>query len=106
MTAWDQPCDSLPTLSMVPFLMCHTTPLTSRSWVVSSVIASTLPVATPALTAAAAVLAVGVGYHVVSGPDGLTAYEQKQHQTQQLNREMQDLQRENDLLKGHVEIGR
>jgi cell division protein FtsB len=56
-----------------------------------------------ALTAAAAVLAVGVGYHVVSGPDGLTAYEQKQHQTQQLNREMQDLQRENDLLKGHVD---
>ncbi len=45
MTARDQPCDSLPTLSMVPFLMCQTTPLTSRSRVVSSVIASTFPVA-------------------------------------------------------------
>ncbi len=49
MTARDQPCDSLPTASMVPFLMCQTTPLTSRSRVVSSVIASTVPVATPAL---------------------------------------------------------
>ena len=54
------------------------------------------------LTVAAAVLAVGVGYHVISGPDGLTAYEKKQHETQRLNREMQDLQRENDLLKDHV----
>ena len=49
MTARDQPCDSLPTLSIVPFLMCQTTPLTSRTWVVSSVIASTVPVAVPAL---------------------------------------------------------
>jgi cell division protein FtsB len=56
-----------------------------------------------ALTVAAAVLALGVGYHVIFGPDGLTVYEQKQHETQRLNREMQDLQRENDLLKGHVD---
>src|ERR1017187_10754443 len=56
-----------------------------------------------ALTVAAAVLALSVGYHVVFGPDGLTVYEQKQQQTQRLNQEMQDLQRENDLLKGHVD---
>jgi cell division protein FtsB len=56
-----------------------------------------------ALTVAAAVLAAGVGYHVIFGPDGLTVYEEKQHETQQLNREMQDLQRENDLLKDHVD---
>jgi cell division protein FtsB len=56
-----------------------------------------------ALTAAAAALAVGVGYHVIFGPDGLTVYEQKQQQTQRLNQEMQDLQRENDLLQGHVD---
>lgn len=55
------------------------------------------------MTVAAAVLALGVGYHVVCGPDGLTAYEQKQHETRRLNQEMQDLQRENDLLQGHVE---
>ena len=55
------------------------------------------------LAGAAAVLALGGGYHVISGPDGLTAYEQKRQQTQRLNQEMQDLQRENDLLKGHVD---
>ncbi len=49
MTARDQPCDSLPTASIVPFLMCHTTPLTSRNRVVSSVIASTVPVAASTL---------------------------------------------------------
>ena len=54
-------------------------------------------------TVAAAALALSVGYHVIFGANGLTAYEQKQQQTQRLNREMQDLQRENDLLKGHVD---
>lgn len=56
-----------------------------------------------AATVAAAALALGVGYHVIFGANGLTAYEQKRHEKQQLNQEMQDLQRENDLLKSHVD---
>jgi cell division protein FtsB len=56
-----------------------------------------------AATVAAAVLVLTVGYHVVCGPNGLTVYEQKRQETRRLNQEMQDLQRENDLLKGHVD---
>ena len=56
-----------------------------------------------AATVAAAALALGVAYHVVFGANGLTVYEQKRHDTYRLNQEMQTLQRENDLLKGHVE---
>jgi cell division protein FtsB len=54
-------------------------------------------------TIAAAVLAFAVAYHVVFGANGLTVYEQKREQTQLLTRQMQDLQRENDALQGHVE---
>ena len=54
-------------------------------------------------TAAAAVLAVGLGYHVVFGQNGLTAYEQKRQNKVMLDKELSSLQRENDLLKGHVE---
>ncbi len=56
-----------------------------------------------AATVAAAALALGVGYHVIFGANGLTVYGQKRHEKQQLNQEMQDLQRENDLLKSHVD---
>ena len=54
-------------------------------------------------TVAAALLALGVGYHVMFGANGLTVYEQKRHDKYRLAQEMQALQRENDLLKGHVE---
>lgn len=54
-------------------------------------------------TAAAALLALGVGYHVIFGANGLTVYEQKRQETNRLTLEMQTLQRENDLLKGHVD---
>jgi len=53
-------------------------------------------------TGAAAVLALGVGYHVIFGANGLTVYEQKRQETHALNAQLQELQRENDLLKGHV----
>jgi len=56
-----------------------------------------------AATVAAAALALGVGYHVVFGANGLTVYVQKRQETHLLNREMQELQRENDLLKSHVD---
>ncbi len=54
-------------------------------------------------TAAAAVLAVGMGYHVIFGQNGLTAYQQKRQDAQALQIQLHSLQRENELLKGHVE---
>jgi len=56
-----------------------------------------------AATVAAAALALGVAYHVVFGANGLTVYERKRQETHLLLRQMQDLQRENDELKGHVD---
>ena len=53
-------------------------------------------------TAAAAALALAVAYHVVFGANGLTVYEQKRQETQLLNQQMLDLQRENDLLMEDV----
>jgi len=55
-----------------------------------------------AATLAAAALALAVAYHVVFGANGLTAYEQKRHDSQLLNQQMLELQRENDLLTAHV----
>ena len=54
-------------------------------------------------TAAAAALALAVGYHVVFGANGLTVYERKRQETYSLNTRVQDLKRENELLKSHVD---
>jgi cell division protein FtsB len=53
-------------------------------------------------TGAAATLALLLGYHVVFGQNGLTAYRAKRHDIRELRMEMGDLQRENDELHGHV----
>ncbi len=53
-------------------------------------------------TAAAAALTVALGYHVVFGQNGLTAYEHKRQESTSLGRESLALQRENDFLRGHV----
>jgi cell division protein FtsB len=50
----------------------------------------------------AAFLAIGVGYHVVFGPNGLIVYEQKRHETHALETEVQQLSGENEALKSHV----
>jgi cell division protein FtsB len=55
-----------------------------------------------AATVVAAAFALAVAYHVVFGANGLTVYQQKRHDTLLLNQQMQDLQRENDLLTEHV----
>ena len=55
------------------------------------------------LTASAAVLAIGLGYHVVFGQNGLTVYEQKRHDARELDSQLNSLERENELLKGHVD---
>src|SRR5277367_6808111 len=54
-------------------------------------------------TGAAAVLAVAMGYHVIFGQNGLTVYQQKRNDAQSLDGQLRSLQRENDLLKGHVD---
>jgi cell division protein FtsB len=54
-------------------------------------------------TAAAAVLAIGLAYHVVFGQNGLTAYEKKNHDARMLDGQLKDLEHENELLKGHVD---
>jgi cell division protein FtsB len=54
-------------------------------------------------TGAAALLALGMGYHVIFGQNGITAYQQKRQDTQNLDRQLHSLQRENELLKGHVD---
>ncbi len=46
-------------------------------------------------TAAAAVLAVGMGYHIIFGQNGLTAYQQKRQDAQALQMQLRSLQREN-----------
>ena len=56
-----------------------------------------------AATIAAAALALAVGYHVVFGANGLTVYEQKRQETTLLKQQMMELQRENDLMQGHVD---
>jgi len=56
-----------------------------------------------AATVAVAALAILMGYHVVFGHNGLTAYEHKREDTRALQLQMQDLQRENDRLLGHVD---
>ena len=54
-------------------------------------------------TAVAAVLALGMGYGVVFGHNGLTAFRQKREEEHRLRDQMQQLERENARLRGHVE---
>jgi len=55
------------------------------------------------VTVGAAALAIALGYHVVFGQNGLTVYEQKRHDARVLESQMKSLERENELLKGHVD---
>ena len=50
-----------------------------------------------------AVLAVGVGFHVVFGQNGLTAYEQKREAARVLAEQAKSLTEENERLKGQVD---
>lgn len=56
-----------------------------------------------AATLAAAALALGVGYHVVFGANGLTVYMEKRAETRTLKQQMVELQRENNELEEHVD---
>ena len=54
-------------------------------------------------TGFAGVLALTMGYHVVFGRNGLTAYQAKRHEVRSLSTQMQDLQTENSRLRSHVD---
>jgi cell division protein FtsB len=54
-------------------------------------------------TFAAAAVALAVGYHVVFGQNGLIVYQQKRQDTHSLGMQLRSLERENELLKSHVE---
>jgi cell division protein FtsB len=54
-------------------------------------------------TGAAALLAVTVGYHVVFGQNGLTTYRDKRHDAHDLQIQVQDLKRDNERLRAHVD---
>ena len=54
-------------------------------------------------TAAAIVLAVFLGYHVIFGQNGVTAYQQKRVEDKELQRQIQLLQDENGRMKDHVD---
>jgi cell division protein FtsB len=54
-------------------------------------------------TAAAVVLAAFLGYHVIAGQNGVTAYEQKRLEDKDLQKQIQQLQDENARMKDHVE---
>lgn len=54
-------------------------------------------------TAVAGALALGMGYGVVFGHNGLTAFQQKREEEHRLRDQMQQLERENARLRGHVD---
>jgi cell division protein FtsB len=54
-------------------------------------------------TGAAALLAIMVGYHVVFGKNGLTAYQNKRHDLRDLQTQTQQLEQDNERLRSHVE---
>ncbi len=56
-----------------------------------------------AATIAVGALALVMAYGVVFGHNGLTAFARKRDEARTLQRQMQDLQRENEELRGHVD---
>ena len=54
-------------------------------------------------TVAASVLAITLGFHVVFGQNGLTAFQQKRTNSVTLDKELSALTHENALLKEHVD---
>jgi cell division protein FtsB len=57
----------------------------------------------PAGTGVVVTLALLLGWHVVNGKHGLSAWQQNRHEDKELRKEIQDLQQENDRLRVRVE---
>ena len=56
-----------------------------------------------AATIAAGALALAMAYGVVFGHNGLTAFAKKREEARSLQKQAQELQTENERLKGHVD---
>ena len=54
-------------------------------------------------TAAAVVIAVFLGYHVIAGQNGVAAFQQKRLEDRTLRKQIGTLQQENSQLKAHVD---
>jgi len=54
-------------------------------------------------TSAAVLLAVFLGYHVIFGQNGVTAYQQKRVEDKTLQKQIEQLQDENTRMKDHVD---
>jgi cell division protein FtsB len=63
--------------------------------------ASALGMRRKAATVLFVALSAFLGFYAIFGHDGLVAYQQKQHQAQQLQRQILDLQKQNDRLALH-----
>lgn len=46
---------------------------------------------------------MGLAYHVVFGQNGLTAYQRKMQDARHLEKQLQSLQHENEMLKSHID---
>ena len=54
-----------------------------------------------AATVVLVALSVSLSLYAIFGHDGIVAYQQKQHQAQQLHQQIQDMQKENERLALH-----
>lgn len=63
--------------------------------------ASVLGMRRKAATVTFVALSVSLGFYAIFGHDGLVAYQQKQHEAQQLQQQIFDLQKQNDRLALH-----
>jgi cell division protein FtsB len=63
--------------------------------------ASALGMRRKAATILFVALSAFLGFYAIFGHDGLVAYQQKQHQAQQLHQQILDLQKQNDRLALH-----
>ncbi|MGC1872193.1 MAG: septum formation initiator family protein [Acidobacteriaceae bacterium] len=63
--------------------------------------ASVLGMRRKAATVMFIALSMSLGFYAIFGHDGLVAYQQKQHEAQQLHQQILDLQQQNDRLALH-----
>ncbi|HTU49226.1 MAG TPA: septum formation initiator family protein [Acidobacteriaceae bacterium] len=82
----------------VPTFVSASVPQGSR---ISRLSASLLGMRRKAATVMFVALSVFLGFYAIFGHDGLVAYQQKQHEAQQLHQQILDLQQQNDRLALH-----
>jgi len=53
-------------------------------------------------TGAAALLTLSLGYHVIFGQNGISVYEEKRHESHELDTQLKQLQQQNEELREHT----